>query len=234
MKLRFILLFLVPISALAHQKVYEHHHDQTYYYTWTDNKGREIKAKFIDFFWDTETLVINWNGQKLEIPFSTLSQESQNLVRKIVPEPKAKPAPPPEPKPEPQFIPKNAAQKILLARIENLERIVMQLDQRNQLIEDLFNRVGKVEKRLGFVQNDMNQANHNMRNNRQRIENTEHEAQQRAWKQDAQQMDRDFIQNDRLLDEQRALQNFEAQIHQQPPNVSGFDDFSEPWFGFDP
>jgi len=134
--------FLFPISINAHKTVYEHgphpHPLTDKLHEWTNKEGKSVKAKFSYFSESLMELgIMVSSGKEFAIKYEDLSEESQKLVRKIQPEPKAKPAPPPEPKPEPQFIPKDAAQKILLARIENLERIVMQLDQRNQKLDQL-------------------------------------------------------------------------------------------------
>ena len=145
MKLRFILLcstLFASFASFAHYKNWGHDHPHPDYnalHNWTNKEGKAISGHFKDFDEDTKTLYIEHKGRKINIPFENLSEKSQKLVRQFMREENKQT--PQEPKPEPQFIPKDAAQKILLARIENLERMVIQRDKQ---VEALAKQIGMI------------------------------------------------------------------------------------------
>ena len=75
-------------------------------HSWTDVQGRTLQARFIRLF--AGTVTIEWNGQMVPLPMSSLSAESQSLANRLAsassPTPKSetpapKPAPVPPPKP---------------------------------------------------------------------------------------------------------------------------------------
>jgi hypothetical protein len=76
---------------------------------WTDVQGRTLQARFVKLF--AGTVTIEWNGQMVPLPMSSLSPQSQALASQLasVNKPKIKPPSPPKPVPAPSK-PKIAAQ----------------------------------------------------------------------------------------------------------------------------
>ena len=69
---------------------------------WTDTQGRTLQARFIKLF--AGTVTIEWNGQLVPLPMSSLSAQSQDLANKLA----SSNAPSVEPKtPKPRPIQKN-------------------------------------------------------------------------------------------------------------------------------
>ena len=71
-------------------------------HSWTDVQGRTLQARFIRLF--AGTVTIEWNGQMVPLPMSSLSAESQSLANRLAsagsPTPKPEtPAPKPAPAP---------------------------------------------------------------------------------------------------------------------------------------
>jgi len=76
---------------------------------WTDVQGRTLQARFVKLF--AGTVTIEWNGQMVPLPMSSLSPQSQALATQLASanKPKIKTPSPPKPAPAPSR-PKIAAQ----------------------------------------------------------------------------------------------------------------------------
>ena len=76
---------------------------------WTDVQGRTLQARFVKLF--AGTVTIEWNGQMVPLPMTSLSPQSQALATQLASanKPKIKPPSPPKPVPAPSK-PKIAAQ----------------------------------------------------------------------------------------------------------------------------
>ena len=76
---------------------------------WTDVQGRTLQARFVKLF--AGTLTIEWNGQMVPLPMTSLSPQSQALATQLASANKPKIMPPSSPKPVPApSKPKIAAQ----------------------------------------------------------------------------------------------------------------------------
>ena len=71
-----LLTLLLILTSLAAQAQALH--------PWTDLQGRTLQASFIKS--DGTTVTINWNGQVVPIPLSTLAPASQELAKKLAAE----------------------------------------------------------------------------------------------------------------------------------------------------
>ena len=74
--------------------------DPTALYSWTDSKGRTLKARFIKA--NSSTVTLNWNGKVVPIPFASLDAPTQMLARQLAAsqtkgKPASKPSKPPAP-----------------------------------------------------------------------------------------------------------------------------------------
>ena len=50
-------------------------------HSWTDVQGRTLQARLFVFF--AGTVTIEWNGQMVPLPMSSLSAESQSLANRL-------------------------------------------------------------------------------------------------------------------------------------------------------
>ncbi|NBU85982.1 MAG: hypothetical protein EBS13_01470, partial [Verrucomicrobia bacterium] len=67
---------------------------------WTDVQGRTLQARFVKLF--AGTVTIEWNGQMVPLPMTSLSPQSQALANQLASANKPKPKPvTPTPKPAP-------------------------------------------------------------------------------------------------------------------------------------
>ena len=67
---------------------------------WTDVQGRTLQARFVKLF--AGTVTIEWNGQMVPLPMTSLSPQSQALANQLASANKPKPKPvSPRPKPAP-------------------------------------------------------------------------------------------------------------------------------------
>jgi hypothetical protein len=81
---------------------------------WTDVQGRTLQARFVKLF--AGTLTIEWNGQMVPLPMTSLSPQSQALATQLASanKPKIKTPSPPKPAPAPSR-PKIAAQPTVVS-----------------------------------------------------------------------------------------------------------------------
>ncbi len=74
-------------------------------HSWTDIQGRTLQARFVRLF--AGTVTIDWNGQMVPLPMSSLSPQSQALANRLALSSSEPKSPTPEPKPAP-VLPKPA------------------------------------------------------------------------------------------------------------------------------
>ena len=78
--------------------------DKNKLHSWTDVQGRTLEARFVRLF--AGTVTIEWNGQMVPLPMSSLSPQSQALANQLASPGTTTPNPPPStpvaptPKPE--------------------------------------------------------------------------------------------------------------------------------------